>query len=119
MTMKGLQAPLDERVRARLDEGHDGGAATLVLQELGPEVFGFLVAALRSESDADEVFASTSERIWRSIRGFRWHCSLRTWVYVIARNELARYTEGARRDQKKRATPTELEGVVAAVRTET
>jgi RNA polymerase sigma-70 factor (ECF subfamily) len=109
----------DDRVRAAVLAGDVAAAVTDLLQSLGPEVFGFLRGALGNDADADEVFAATSERIWRSLAGFRWQCTLRTWVYVIARHEVVRFVRGARRHKAGRVTPSALEDVVAAVRTET
>jgi RNA polymerase sigma-70 factor (ECF subfamily) len=109
----------DERVRAAILAGNVDDAVTEVLHSLGPEVFGFLRGALGNEPDADEVFALTGERIWRSLAGFRWQSTLRTWVYVIARHEMLRFLRGARRHRVGRVTPSALEDVVAAVRTET
>ena len=109
----------DERVRAALLAGDVDGAVTALLRSLGPEVFGFLRGVLGSDADADEVFAATSERVWRALPAFRWHCTLRTWTYVIARNEAARLRRGTRRRGAGRVTSSALEEVVAAVRTET
>jgi RNA polymerase sigma-70 factor, ECF subfamily len=109
----------DERARRLVEAGEPSAAATLILRELGPEIFGFLHSALGSQADADEVFAATSERIWRSLAAFQWRSSVRTWAYVIARNEAARFRHGARRRNAGRVTPSQLEDVVAIVRTET
>jgi RNA polymerase sigma-70 factor (ECF subfamily) len=109
----------DDRIRAMVSAGDVDRAVTAVVRELGPEVFGFLRGALGSDVDADEVFAAASARVWQSIAAFRWQCSLRTWVYVIARNEIARFADGAKRHNAGRVTPSELDDVVAAVRSET
>jgi RNA polymerase sigma-70 factor (ECF subfamily) len=109
----------DERVRAVLQAGDVGQAVTDLLRSLGPEVFGFLRGALGNDGDADEVFAATSERLWRSLATFRWQCTLRTWTYVIARHEVVRFLHGERRHKVGRVTTSALKEVVAAVRTET
>ena len=109
----------DERVRSALAAGDVALAATDLLRSLGPEVFGFLRGALGNEADAEEVFSATSERVWRSLPGFRWQCTLRTWTYVIARHEIVRLLRGARRHNAGRVTTSALAGVVAAVRTDT
>jgi len=111
-------AGLDERVRELLASGNATQAVTQTLRSLGPEVLGFLSGVLGNDADADEVFASTSERLWRSLGMFQWRCSLRTWTYVIARNEIERFRRGARR-REGLGSISDLEGVVAAVRTET
>jgi RNA polymerase sigma-70 factor (ECF subfamily) len=110
---------LDGRVRALIAAGSIAEAATMVLRAQGPEVWGFLAGVLRSDVDADEVFAATSERFWRSLARFEWRCSLRTWLYVLARNELDRFHRGARRHVRGRTRISELADVLAAVKTDT
>ncbi len=110
---------LDHAVRDLIASSDTAGAATRVLRDLGPELYGFLRGALGSDADADDVFALTSERMWRSLESFRWSCSLRTRLYVVARNEIARFAQGARRRHRVHVTPSALDEVAAAVRTET
>nr|HEX4312820.1 sigma-70 family RNA polymerase sigma factor [Kofleriaceae bacterium] len=106
-------------MRDLLAADHADRAATEVISRLGAEVYGFLRASLGSEPDADDVFAATCERLWRGLATFRWQCSLRTWIYVIARNEAARFASGAKRRNAGRTSPSQLEEVAAVIRTET
>lgn len=108
----------DLEARALVDAGQLEPVATGVISQLGGEVYGFLRASLGSDSDADDTFAATCERMWRGLATFRWQCSLRTWIYVIARNEAARTARGTRRIQVGRVAPSQVE-LIAAVRTET
>lgn len=117
--MHGERGISDEHVRHLVQNGEVDRATTEILRALGAEVFGFLHGVVRSDADAEEVFSATSERLWRSIAGFRWQCALRTWVYCIARHEMLRFIEGARRRNAARVTPSALDDVVAVVRTET
>lgn len=110
---------IEEEARDLLAAGFRDDAATLVLRALGPEVYGFLLAALGRQSDAGEVFSLLSERVWKSIGDFRFGCSLRTWVYVIARNEMSRLLRGMRRHEAGRETPSAIAEVAAAVRSAT
>jgi RNA polymerase sigma-70 factor (ECF subfamily) len=87
----------------------------MVLRELGPEILGFLSGVL-TYSDADEVFAAWSERLWRSLRGFEGRCTIRTWAYVLARHELARFRRGARRHAEGRVPISDLKDILAVVR---
>jgi RNA polymerase sigma-70 factor (ECF subfamily) len=114
-----VTAVADPDVRRLLDSGDVDGAATQIVRTYGREVFGVLRAALGNDPDADEVFAQTCECIWRGLSGFRWQCSLRTWIYVVARNESSRYMRGARRHLDRRANTSRLEDAIALVRTET
>jgi RNA polymerase sigma-70 factor (ECF subfamily) len=109
---------LDHRARELLRTGDTGGAATLVLRELGPEVLGFLSGVL-GDGDADEVFSAWSERLWRSLKGFEGRCSLRTWTYVLARREISRFRKGMRRHAEGRVPLSELQDVLAVPRTRT
>lgn len=109
---------LDERVRCLLRAGDTEAATTLVLRELGPEVLGFLSGVL-SDADADEVFSSWSERLWKSLSGFEGRCSIRTWAYVLARHELWSFRKGMRRRIEGCVPISNLKDVIAAVRTRT
>ncbi len=113
-----MSESLDERVRALLAAGDTAGATTIVLRELGPELFGFLTGVL-GDSDADEVFSALSVRLWRSLSGFQGRCTLRTWAYVLARHELGRFRKGARRYADARVPISALEDVLAAARNTT
>jgi len=66
-------------------------AATRLLEAYGPELYGFLVHAMSNETDAGEVFAQTAEDLWKGLPKFAFRCSLRTWLYVLARHALSRY----------------------------
>jgi RNA polymerase sigma-70 factor (ECF subfamily) len=111
--------PLDDRIRALLSTGDAPGAVREALRALGPDVLGFLHGVLRSEADAEEVFAVVSERLWKSLTTFEWRCSLRTWSHVIASREAQRFRRGARRHVQGRVALSELAEVIAAVKTET
>jgi RNA polymerase sigma-70 factor, ECF subfamily len=66
-------------------------AATLALHHYGPELYGFLVNLMSDEHVAGEVFAQASEDLWRGLAGFASQCSVRTWMYVLARHAASRY----------------------------
>jgi RNA polymerase sigma-70 factor (ECF subfamily) len=110
-------AELDKEVRVLVESGNVSGAVSKLLSVLGPEILGFLCRVMGDDDDADEVFAAVSQRLWRSLGAFEWRSSLRTWVHVIARNEIWRFRRGAQ--QHAHARVSELASVIAAVRTET
>jgi RNA polymerase sigma-70 factor, ECF subfamily len=114
---RALMSDLDERVRALIAAGDTNRAVTFALRELGPEVLGFLTGVLGSDDEADEVFASLSERLWRSLSGFESRCSVRTWVYILARHEIGRYRCGMRRHEQGRVPISELQEVLEIART--
>ncbi len=109
---------LDGTARALIKEGRTVAAVEQVLKSLGPEVHGFLCASLGNDGDADEVFSAVAERLWRSLGAFEWRCTLRTWLYVIARREAERFVRAARRHRVGRVRLSELVDVIAAARTE-
>jgi RNA polymerase sigma-70 factor, ECF subfamily len=106
---------LDERLRILLGACDASGAATMVLRELGPEVFGFLTGVL-GRDDADEVFAVVSERLWRSLKRFEGRCSIRTWLYLLAHQEIGHYRRRVKRHVDGRVPISELKDVLAEVR---
>jgi len=66
-------------------------AATLALATYGPELYGFLVHLMGAEMPASEVFSQASEDLWKGLPSFRTDCSVRTWMYLVARHAAARY----------------------------
>lgn len=108
---------LEAKIRERASAADLRGAATIALEAYGPELLGYLVATCRDRAVAEEVFAMTCEDLWRGLPGFRWHCAMRTWLYVLARHAYAR----ARRSphDRPRIALSELGDVEARVRTAT
>ena len=78
-------------VRALLTAGDDAGAAATALRYHGAEVFGFLLGVLDEYLNARHAYAGICERVRREIGPSGWRCSLRTWMYAVARAELRRY----------------------------
>jgi RNA polymerase sigma-70 factor (ECF subfamily) len=75
------------------------GAADLAVRTYGSELLGFLASLTPSLDDADDVFSTFLEDLWRGLPGFVGASSLRTWAYTLARNALHRWG----RDQQRRA----------------
>lgn len=82
---------LDARIAALARGGELDAATDAVIRAYGPEIYGFLLAILHDEAQADEVFALWSEDVWRGLGGFGWQCTLRTWLYVLSRHAGARH----------------------------
>lgn len=91
------RAVFERELRRLCDRGEHRRAATRALEAYGPEVYGYLVATARGESDAAEAFSLFAEDVWRGLAGFRWEASLRTWAYTLARNALSRHLRAERR----------------------
>jgi RNA polymerase sigma-70 factor (ECF subfamily) len=118
----GEWAALELETRRCCEAGDIHGAATLVIQELGPELLGFLVVLIRDRSDAGEVFADVCVRIWKGLATFRWESSLRTWCYVLARRAAGHHRR-SRDAWKTRHVPLsdagDLEPLIVRIRTTT
>jgi RNA polymerase sigma-70 factor (ECF subfamily) len=113
----------EKDVRERCGQGAHDRAAEAVIRGYGPEVLAFLAAQHRRDEDADDVFAVWSERVYRGLPAFAWECSLRTWVYVLARNASRTFLRDAQR-RGRREVPMDPDASVAsrvayAVRTAT
>lgn len=91
---------LEARVRLLLREGDRDGAATCVVEVLGPGVLGYLFTTFQ-EDDAYDVFSSFQEDVWRGLPGFRWECSLRSWTYRVVRNAAARFARDVYRRRRR------------------
>jgi RNA polymerase sigma-70 factor (ECF subfamily) len=94
-------ADTDARARALVQTGEHAAAATVLVTAYGPEVLGWLRAMCRTQAEGDDAFATVCERLWLALPRLRTEGSLRTWMYVVARNVM--------HDQRRRA------GVRAAV----
>jgi RNA polymerase sigma-70 factor (ECF subfamily) len=112
---------LEGAVARCLDRRDFTAAATLTLERLGPEIFGFLVSTHQSEAEAAEVFSLFSERLWLSFETYQRDCSMRTWAYLLARRTALNYRrDEQRRKQRLRPAKDErLAEIPASLRSET
>jgi RNA polymerase sigma-70 factor (ECF subfamily) len=78
-------------IRAACDAAEFERAASEALEVWGAEVHSFLVARMRSVSDADEVFSMFCEDLWRGLPSFSHRCPVRPWLYILARHAAHRY----------------------------
>lgn len=85
------------------------GAVDMALRTHGPEVLGFLHTSMGTAADADEAFSLFCEDVWKGLPRFEWRCSLRTWVYVLARNAGLRYGARASRQLLHQGQPIDSE----------
>jgi len=103
---------LEVRVRELLGAGDLDGAATAVIEALGPGVLRQLLGVL-GPGDGPDAFSRLQEDVWRGLPGFQWQCSLRAWVYCVAWHAAARLVrDGYRR--RRRPLPTHLASGLAA-----
>ena len=85
------QQRLEAAIRAHADRGVHKEAATAAIEGYGPELLGFVMALLRDEAAAGDVFSQLCEDIWSGLPGFQWHSSFRTWAYAVARHAVHRH----------------------------
>jgi len=106
-----------DELRRLLDQRDLTGAASLALETYGAEVYGFLVNELHG--DAADVFSAVSERFWRGLGAFEGRCSVRTWLYVLARNAASEWRKSPRNRRDLHTGISELDAIVTRVRTHT
>lgn len=81
-------------MRASWQAGAFDRATTQALEGYGAEVFGYLVAVAGDHGLAGDAFSLLSERLWKTLPGFEWRCTLRGWIYLLARNALTDLRRG-------------------------
>jgi RNA polymerase sigma-70 factor (ECF subfamily) len=113
------RAGLDRDVRESCGSGHIDTATAAVLKGYGPELYGFLCALERDDDQADDAFSQLSEDVWRGLPGFQWNCSLRTWLYTLARHASHRLHRGRRPVHVPLSQTPELAVLAEQVRTRT
>jgi RNA polymerase sigma-70 factor (ECF subfamily) len=106
---------VERSIAERLDLGDRDGASAIAIREYGPGILGYLVALLRDEDDAADVFSIFSVDFWRGIGGFRRRCSARTWAYKLARNAAMRFLASPRRARTRRLRTSEVSALAAEV----
>lgn len=118
----GKREALERTIRDACDRGDLRAATEAAIRGYGPEIYGFLVAFHRDEEDAAEVWARVSESLWSNLERFAWQSTLRTWLYVVARNTSVRYRQEIRERERRHAPlpdGSSMVGFEARPRTET
>jgi len=110
---------VEQRVEDLRKNGDLHGAATCAVEGFGPEVFGFLITVLRDEQDASEVFSQACEDMWRSIGHFEGRCTMRAWMYTLARHAAARFRRSPHRRPGRHLALSEISDVAERVRSQT
>jgi len=97
-------------------------ATQLALEAYGKEILSFLYSRVRNPSNAQDAFSTFAEDIWTGFPGFGFRCSVRTWMYTVARNAAARVMASPDRRAARNLTISnvdEISALVARLRTET
>lgn len=110
-----LEAP----IRTACDAGDHAAAVTLALRLYGTELLGFLRALAHDGDLAADAFSELSADLWRDLPKFRWASSLRSWMYVVARNCLYALRRDPRRRTDRNLPLSVAPDVAQALRTAT
>lgn len=110
---------LEAEVKAHCDHGEFDAATTAAIRGYGQEVFSFLMARLRAEDRAADVFSATCESLWSTMSTFEWRCSLRTWLYKLARSAAVREERAPANRRDRRMGLSQVSELVDRVRTRT
>jgi RNA polymerase sigma-70 factor (ECF subfamily) len=109
------QSELDQTIRQACESGDFQRAATKALEAHGPEVLSFLVARLHTRSDGEEAFSMFAEDLWKGLPGFAFRCSVRGWLYTVARNAANRYATSPHNRARKNLNVSLQESVAELV----
>jgi RNA polymerase sigma-70 factor, ECF subfamily len=110
---------LEAEIHALWDRGDFEGAATATIKGYGDEVFSFLIARLRAEDRASDVFGQMCEDLWRSTPTFEWRCSMRTWIYRLARSAAVRFERSPANRRDRRMALSQVSEIADQVRSRT
>src|SRR6266849_216983 len=106
---------VERRIAERLETGDLRGAADESVRGYGPEIAGYLLALLRDEAAADEVFSRVCEKLWLGLPTFRRQSSLRTWLYRLAWNAARDFQKERERTPIRALRTTEISGIAADI----
>ena len=110
---------LEERIKTHAQQEEWRAAATVAIEGYGPELLGFVMAVLRDEGAAGDVFSQVCEDIWSGLQGFRWQSSFRTWAYTIARHAAQRYLRSPHRRRNQPLGDDDISKLADKVRSST
>jgi RNA polymerase sigma-70 factor (ECF subfamily) len=108
---------LELSIRERLEAGDEAGAATAVIEALGPSILRYLRSMLRVEGDADDAFSQWSENVWIGLPAFRGQASLKTWGYRLAWNAAQNLRNEAWRRRGQRLATGQASALAQSIRT--
>ncbi len=106
---------VERRIAEHLETGDLRGAADESVRGYGEEIAGYLLALLREETAADEVFSRVCEKLWRGLPGFRRQSSLRTWLYRLAWNAARDFQKEQERTPFRALRTAEISGIAAEI----
>jgi RNA polymerase sigma-70 factor (ECF subfamily) len=108
---------LDQLIREKLAAEGPDGAATALIEALGPAILRYLRSMLRVEEDASDAFSQWSENVWTGLPGFRSESSLKTWGYRLAWNAAQNLRNDAWHRRGQRLSSGQASALALSIRT--
>jgi RNA polymerase sigma-70 factor, ECF subfamily len=112
--MSETTATAEDAIKRAWDAQDFQAAATLALETYGQEILSFLAARLRATTDAEDAFSMFAEDVWKGLPGFGFRCSVRGWLYTLARNAANRHATSPQR-RAARNLPLSCDGAVSVL----
>ena len=106
---------LDQRVRSAAETGDFKAAAEHVLNALGADLVRVIQARFRQEQLTAEVFSQVTEDMWLGLPRFAFRCSVRAWLFTLARNAGNRYLDRELRRQRGQVALSQVPELVNAM----
>jgi RNA polymerase sigma-70 factor (ECF subfamily) len=107
--------PVERKIAEHLKRGVLRAAADESVRGYGEEIAGYLLALLREEAAADEVFSRVCEKLWHGLPKFRQQSSLRTWLYRLAWNAARDFQKEQERTPVRPLHTAEISGIAAEI----
>lgn len=76
-----------EEALVRAAQGDDGHALRRLYEAYRAQVYSLALYSVGDAAQAQDVLQAVFLKVFRGLRGFRFHSSLSTWIYRIAHNE--------------------------------
>lgn len=95
--------PIEEQLRALVDEGRLEAAIALMLREYGAAVFSHAARVLGDREQAKDVYQRTFLEAHRDLRSFDGRATFKTWLLAIANHRALDVVRKLRREQKRTA----------------
>jgi RNA polymerase sigma-70 factor (ECF subfamily) len=112
--MKGLDPAAETAIREACEARDFGLATTRAFEAYGSEILSFLIARLRSHTDGEEAFSMFAEDLCQALPAFEFRCSVRGYLYTLARNAGNRYAT-APHNRRERNLPVSAQASLSAV----
>jgi RNA polymerase sigma-70 factor (ECF subfamily) len=106
---------LDARVRGAVEAGDLKAAAEQILNALGADLVRVIHARFRQEQLTAEVFSQVTEDLWVGLPQFAFRCSVRAWLFTLARNAGNRYLDRELRWQRGQVPLSQVPELINAM----